>query len=134
MNQKLSIITILICLTFKTMMAQMVGGDKDKHGCRASAGYTFSVIKKECIRVFEQQVILNEVNPADSSTSISAVIFSDDKKKAEIFIPGSKASIVLSRKGKEGGYVWKKSKYALVPKGSGYSLKKADKIIFESKA
>jgi hypothetical protein len=134
MNTKLSILSIIICLTFKTTMAQMVGADKDKHGCRASAGYTYSVIKKECIRVFEQQIILNEVNPPDSSSSISAVIFSNDNKKAELFVPGSKGGILLSRKGKEGSYVWKKNDYLLLLKEDGYNLLKANKIIFKSHA
>jgi|SRR3954463_3919085 len=132
MNKIGLVISVMIYLSVKTMVGQTVGGDKDKHGCRISAGYTFSIIKNECVRVFEQQIQLSEVNPTGTSSSISAVIFSEDKKRAEVFIPGSKAGVILSRKGKEGSYVWKKGKISLVPKGKGYTLLKATKAIFSS--
>ena len=37
------------------------GADKDAHGCIASAGYTYSELKKECIRTFEQKIQLKEI-------------------------------------------------------------------------
>jgi len=33
----------------------VVGGDRDAHGCIGSAGYTYSQIKKDCVRTFEQR-------------------------------------------------------------------------------
>ena len=75
---------------------------------------------------------LNEVNPTGTSTSLSAVIFNDDRKKAEVFIPGEPGGIILSRKGKEGSYAWKKGKLCLLQKDKGYALKKSNKIIFSS--
>ena len=33
--------------------AEMVGNDKDEHGCIASAGYTWSEVQQNCIRLFE---------------------------------------------------------------------------------
>ena len=30
----------------------VVGADKDENGCLASAGYTWSKVNKECVRVF----------------------------------------------------------------------------------
>lgn len=132
MNKKIYSIGACIILSVSSMIAQTVGNDKDEHGCRASAGYTFSIIKNECIRLFEQEIQLNEVNPSGTSTSLSAVIFSDDKKKAEIFIPESKSGIILTRKGKEGNYVWKKGTFSLTQKDKKYILKKSGKVIFSS--
>jgi hypothetical protein len=134
MNKQLSTIGALIFLSINTITGQSntVGGDKDEHGCRASAGYTFSVIKNDCVRIFEQEVQLNEVHPEGTSTSISAVIFNKNKKKAEVFIPGSAAGVILSRKGKKGSYVWKKGDISLSQKEKGYILQKADKVIFSS--
>jgi hypothetical protein len=134
MNKKLSTIGALIFLSIKTISGQSsaAGGDKDAHGCRASAGYTFSVIKNDCVRIFEQEIQLNEVHPEGTSTSISAFIFSKNTKKAEVFIPGSAAGVILSRKGKKGAYVWKKGELSLLQKEKGYILKKADKVIFSS--
>src|SRR4051812_16614836 len=74
------------------------GSDRDKHGCIASAGYTYSEIKKTCIRLFEQQIKLSEVNPGGTS-SIAAVIFSNDNKKAEVFLPTNRTGQILDRSG-----------------------------------
>lgn len=109
----------------------MVGGDRDKHGCIGSAGYTFSTIKNDCIRVFDQKTQLKEVNAKGSATFNAAVIFSADNKQAEVFIPRSKSSIVLNRtRGTKRSSVWKKGKYALYQKGDKYILKESDKPIF----
>ena len=32
----------------------VVGSDKDEHGCIASAGYTWSEVQKDCIRLWEK--------------------------------------------------------------------------------
>jgi hypothetical protein len=85
------------------------GSDKDSQGCKSSAGYTYSKLKKECIRVFEQKIKLNEVDPTKSYTSIVAVIFSQDKKNAELFIADEKESVILKRTGNKGNYIWKNS-------------------------
>lgn len=37
----------------------MVGNDADEHGCKASAGYRWSVLRNECIRIFEAGVRLD---------------------------------------------------------------------------
>jgi hypothetical protein len=134
MNKKLTTIGALIFLSIKTISGQsnMAGGDKDAHGCRASAGYTYSVIKNDCVRIFEQEIQLNEVHPEGTSSSISAVIFSTDTKKAEVFIPGSAAGVILARSGKKGSYAWKKGDITLSQKGKGYILQKAGKLIFSS--
>lgn len=117
-------------LIFAQKQAPVVGGDKDVHGCIGSAGYTYSQIKKDCVRVFDQKIKLKEVNPEKSNSTMTAVIFSKDKKKAEIFIPnGDEKSIILNRAGK--GKAWKKGEYALVPfKKAGYQLKKNDIVIY----
>lgn len=43
----------------------VVGGDKDKHGCIASAGYTWSEVQKDCIRLWEKGVRMNAVDDAE---------------------------------------------------------------------
>lgn len=126
----------LSSLAFSQQKAHVVGGDKDVHGCKGSAGYTYSQIKNECVRVFEQKIKLNEVGSDKSYTTSTAVIFSKDMKKAEIFIPdGNAKSIILARQGK--GKIWKsgshiKENYVLVPyKKTGYQIKKDDVVIYQ---
>lgn len=117
-------------------LAQTVGGDRDVHGCIGSAGYTYSQIKNKCVRTFEQKIKLKEMRSDKSSTSMTAVIFSKDMKRAEIFIPdGNAKSIILDRQGK--GKIWKsgshiKESYVLVPyKKAGYQIKKDDVVIYQ---
>lgn len=77
----------------------VVGNDRDVHGCIGSAGYTYSQIKNECVRVFEQKIKLKEVDGDKSYSTMTAVIFSKNMKKAEIFIPDGAAK-ALSLKGR----------------------------------
>lgn len=106
-----------------------LGGDKDAHGCIGSAGYTYSQIKKNCVRTFEEKIKLKEV--ATKGDYIAAVIFSTDKKKAEVFVKDAEGgSVILTRAGKS--KAWKKDSYVLVPyKKSGYQLKKDNVVIYQ---
>ncbi|WP_027380764.1 hypothetical protein [Chryseobacterium daeguense] len=111
------------------------GGDKDVHGCRGSAGYTYSQLKNTCVRLFEQKIQLEEVSSDKSYTSGTAVIFSKNMKRAEIFIPdGNAKSIILERQGKS--KVWKSGKhikdtYVLTPYKKSYQIKKGNTVIFQ---
>ncbi len=67
---------------------------------------------------------------------MTAVIFSKNMKKAEIFIPYDNAkSIILDREGKS--KIWKsgshiRETYVLVPyKKTGYQIKKDDVVIYQ---
>ncbi|PQA90816.1 hypothetical protein B0A69_18950 [Chryseobacterium shigense] len=124
------------CLAFTQQKTPVLGGDRDVHGCIGSAGYTYSQIKNDCVKVFAQKIKLKEVGSDKSSTSMTAVIFSKDMKKAEIFIPYDNAkSIILAREGKS--KIWKsgshiKETYVLVPyKKTGYQIKKDDVVIYQ---
>lgn len=110
----------------------LVGGDTDAHGCKPSAGYTFSVLKNDCIRTFEQEIQLNEVKSKNSYKSFAAVIISDDKKQVEIFMPSITGSIVLSKKLKTKFPTWQKGNIILT-KRSKYYLKQANRVIFAGK-
>jgi hypothetical protein len=87
--------------SFAQQKAPVLGGDRDVHGCKGSAGYTYSQIRNNCVRVFEQKIKLKEVSSDKSYTSMTAVIFSKDMKRAEVFIPDGMAKVLfLIRKGK----------------------------------
>lgn len=105
----------------------LVGGDVDQHGCKPSAGFTFSSIKNDCIRLFEQEIQLKDVDTKLAYSTFVAVIFSDDKRKAEIFVPHIKSSLILIRKGRR--LKWKGNSFEL-SKAKDYVLKKANKVIY----
>ncbi|STC95047.1 Uncharacterised protein [Chryseobacterium carnipullorum] len=124
------------CLAFTQQKTPVLGGDRDVHGCIGSAGYTYSQIRNVCVKVFAQKIKLKEVGSDKSSTSMTAVIFSKNMKKAEIFIPYDNAkSIILDREGKS--KIWKsgshiRETYVLVPyKKTGYQIKKDDVVIYQ---
>ncbi|OXA76145.1 hypothetical protein SAMN05444397_101353 [Flavobacterium aquidurense] len=108
-----------------TTPAVVVGGDSDSHGCKASAGYNWSILKKECIRIFENSTKLSHAEDGKTYSTVAYVIFDGDK--AELFLDTQKESIILERKSE--GDSWVKDDLQLIP-WKGYVLKKGEKIIY----
>jgi lipopolysaccharide export LptBFGC system permease protein LptF len=102
------------------------GADKDAHGCIASAGYTYSQLKKECIRTFEQKIQLKEI--ATKGNYTAAFLFNKDQSKVEIFLKEEKMSVILNRTSKR---VWKNAAYTL-KKNKGFVLSKNKKAVYKS--
>jgi len=103
----------------------VVGGDADAHGCKASAGYTWSTLKKQCVRLFEAGTKLSHAEDGKTYSTVAYVIF--DGNQAELFLDTQKEPILLERKSE--GDSWTKDDYQLIP-WKGYVLKKAGKIIY----
>ncbi|WP_394776710.1 hypothetical protein [Flavobacterium sp.] len=103
----------------------VVGGDSDTHGCKASAGYTWSGLKKECVRLFEIGTKLAHAEDGKTYSTVAYVIF--DGNNAELFLDTQKEPILLERKSE--GDSWIKGDLQLIP-WKGYVLKKAGKIIY----
>jgi len=104
---------------------ELIGGDVDNHGCKGSAGYTWSIIKNKCIRIFEGTKLSHAEEAGKTYTTSAYVVFEGDK--AELFLDTQKESIVLERKSE--GDSWVKNDLQLIP-WKGYVLKKAGKIIY----
>ena len=103
----------------------VVGGDFDVQGCQGAAGYTWSILKKECVRLFEVGIKLNHAEDGKTYSTVAYVIF--DGNKAELFLDTQKKAIVLERKSE--GDSWTKDDLILIP-WKGYVLKKGEKIIY----
>lgn len=71
----------------------VLGGDKDDHGCKPSAGYQWSAIKQECIRPFELKDKLKDLT---DDTMAAFLLFSENKKQVEIFAKDFKTPLVIS--------------------------------------
>lgn len=80
----------------------IVGGDKDEHGCIGSAGYTWSTLKKSCVRIFESGFSFDAYGDNTDTTLAAYVIVSDDKKSAEVFLPGKNSVTLVAVKRVEG--------------------------------
>ena len=109
----------------ETIKPEIVGADEDNHGCKPSTGFTWSELKKECVRVFEVGTKLNPYPFDEKNTTVAYVIFEGDN--AELFLPNEKSSIMLVRK--EEGMPFDNGDWSLIP-WKGYVLKKAGEIIY----
>lgn len=84
---------------------KLVGNDRDEHGCIGSAGYSWSEVLQDCIRIWESGTRLKPVE--GDSTLIAYIVFNADSSKVELFYPGQKNSEVLDRRTNgQGAPVW----------------------------
>jgi hypothetical protein len=98
-----------------------VVNDKDENGCLASAGYIWSKVNKECIKGFTGMQLNPIDKPDNEDETLSAyVLFSEDAKQAEVFLPNESSSIVLTRDSK--GKPWVFKDWQLI-ESKGYVLK-----------
>ncbi|WP_435354900.1 hypothetical protein [Emticicia sp. SJ17W-69] len=114
--------------TMDNNTAVMVGNDADAHGCKASAGYTWSVIKNTCIRLWEVGVQLSPIDNKEPYTSITTAIINDDKTKVELFIVGETSSILLDKNTEQ---VFSGSGYSMIQENNKWLLKKDNRAIYK---
>lgn len=107
----------------------VVGGDKDEDGCLASAGYTWSKLNKECIRVFTGIQLLPVDKPQSQDDAVNAtyLLFDESKDNAELFLPNQDESVIVTRESE--GKSWTNGEWQLIPY-KGYQLKKAGKLLY----
>lgn len=73
-----------------------VGGETDEHGCIAAAGYTWSRLRKECIRVWENAVALESTDPEASG---ACYLHFSEENIAEAFFSEEEHGQLLNPKG-----------------------------------
>lgn len=82
----------------------VVGSDKDEHGCIASAGYIWSEVQKDCIRLWEKGVRMESVADKENTAYI---VFAPDSLQVELFFSGDQPNEILDRRSLPGGdYAW----------------------------
>ena len=88
----------------KKAESNAVGNDKDEHGCIASAGYTWSEVQKDCIRLWEKGVRMESVADKENTAYI---VFASDSLQVELFFSGDQPNEILDRRSLPGGdYAW----------------------------
>ena len=74
------------------------GNDKDGHGCIATAGYTWSKLLTQCIRLFEVGTeLINAQDP--EATLVAYAILDPVINQGELFLPETNSSITLRKQG-----------------------------------
>lgn len=89
-------VLVVVYIPF-TPAQRTVGGDRDSHGCIASAGYTYSVVRGDCIRLWEQGVALTPVVQIGSPALVAYVVQGEDGNRTEVFLPNFNGGLILNR-------------------------------------
>ncbi len=122
--------TSVPALVPKAQAAPLVGADSDVHGCKTSAGYTWSPLQEKCLRLFESGKRLDAMAQGARAEGLAAyVVFDKTGARAEVFLPGEKSPLLLEPSGIEGEQVWAAGDYRLIP-WKGYVLKKNGQAIY----
>jgi len=104
------------------------GPDTDSKGCVTSAGYHWSRLKGECIRPLEDGYRLNSIEKVEDESPVKSafVIFSEEKDKAELYMPDTQNSILLI---KDGNNIYKSGAWSLHA-DDGFTLKKHGQLLY----
>lgn len=117
----------------------MVGNDADEHGCKGSAGYQWSALRNECIRIFETGIRLDP-QAAGLDKSLSAfLVFASDTADAqtELFLPGQTQPMLLTKTKAEDAGTWTNATHSLTQWKGMYTLTtvaKTDSVLYEGPA
>jgi hypothetical protein len=103
-----------------------VGADADNHGCKGSAGYTYSTLLQDCIRTWEIGIMLNPITTKQEDVNIISVIFNKENTKAELFILDVKGTQILDKTAEDS---YSNAIYQLNKKGGKWQLSKNNVLI-----
>mgnify|MGYP001608724899 CR=1 FL=1 len=107
-----------------TTKTPMPGSDRDEHGCIGSAGYRWSVVKNECIRIWEAGTRLDAAEAVTDKTTSVFAVFSSDNKKVEIYIPHQGTFSIILEQSKNDIKKWVGEYWSLEKISGGLVLKK----------
>ena len=116
----------------KPAIPTIVGNDADAHGCKASAGYTWSVLKNDCIRIWETGIQLSQIENTESYKTNATIIVSDDKSKVELFIATEKDGSIILNQSASNKSIYSAKDYTLSNINDKWLLKKSDKAIYKN--
>ncbi len=96
-----SMLCVLTACSPEPTSERLAGADQDAHGCKGSAGFTWSPVRGECIRIFEAGLGF-EPDPAPTQGAVLAAFVvlapaqGETVKAAEVFVPGRSQPIALT--------------------------------------
>jgi len=87
-------VILLIAVLFvsgcaKSNNIQVVGGDKDIHGCIGSAGYSWCESKQKCLRIWEEACTIEDVASGFcGNKNVSGISICEQYVRIESSLPG----------------------------------------------
>lgn len=116
----------LACQNNSSTKSNVVGNDKDSHGCIASAGYRWSIVQNKCVRPWEESIQLHPTNKAEGAETAGFALTDSSKQKMEVFV-SEEDSLVLD---KVSPVLYAKGDYQLVEEDHCWSLRHEGKTIY----
>ncbi len=113
-----------------TSKPSMPGSDKDEHGCIGSAGYTWSELRKECIRIFEVGIKLNPTDAVADKTTAAFIVFDSSRSEAELYVPDQMGNSVLLKYGKKNSDMWLSEEWKLAKTAKGLTLLQDSVVLY----
>lgn len=110
----------LILVTLQTKGFNIIE-TKDKHGCISSKGYTWSYSQNKCVLVYQEAQKLFPTVNADNKKLPAMLVFSEDKKSADIYLPDKKY-VFLKLDNKTGSWLDNSSDYMMRFKDNRQSI------------
>ncbi|MBI5857252.1 MAG: hypothetical protein HZB42_06345 [Sphingobacteriales bacterium] len=107
------------------------GSGRDEHGCIPSAGYTWSVVRNDCIQIWEIGIRMEPQDPKLDKSTAAYLVFTDDKIRVEIFLPTQKKTVIIRKSSAEGEPMkWVNGPLALSESNGTYSLEDEGKLLY----
>ena len=109
---------------------ELVGTDRDEHGCISSAGFSWSELQQTCVQLWEAGVRLDPIEVKEGDAVISAfVLFNKDESKAEIVLPKKEGSVILDKKSEN---LYEKGEYLYDDKEGALSIN--GKVVYKEES
>ncbi len=123
---------VAACSGVEQLDSPLVGGERDSYGCVTSAGYTYSHLRQQCLRPWEDGIRLAAVETAGVPLASGAyVLLSDDGSRAELFWALG-PSAVLERAFAPQGPYWTNDGVRLERLPQGWRLYKENRLLFQA--
>ena len=107
-----------------------IGGEKDENGCLTAAGYTWSKVKKDCIRPWEGTITMNVTDTSSNFVTAAFVFIDSVKQQAEVFLKEEKEGVVLDR---VSPHLFANETYKLTQEAHCWSLVHNNKTVYQEK-
>jgi len=117
---------VIACQNKNNNSSNIVGNDKDSHGCIASAGYRWSVVQNKCVRPWEESIQLHAVQNAEGAETAAFALTDSSKQKMEVFVP-EVDTLILD---KVSPALYAKGDYQLVEEDHCWSLRHEGKTVY----
>ena len=130
-------VLVIVYLPFTPAQPQepVVGADRDGHNCIASAGYTYSVVRGECVRLWEVGTALTPVVQIEEPVLVAYVVQDESGKEAEVFLPDITQGLIMSRDDDADIPTWTANGWNLTyDPDQGWKLSQGGEVVYASKA